>query len=422
MSGYSLGVQSEIGKLEKVIVHAPDEGISRVSPKRTDELLFDDIVYLPKMKEEHNVFVQVLKLFLGNENVYEIQDLLKESLDSDQDIKETIIQWIVDFEELPSKYIAKFKALDNAKLSQLFITGYLEEEDHIFFDPVPNFIFTRDIAAVINDHALITKAAKTARHRENFLTRCIFWAHPLFKPLKHESRVVNLNHVDTFSPSSKGDPIRLEGGDVMIINRKYLLIGQSERTNSYTIRSLAKVLFEKGIIENVVQVSIPADRSFMHIDTIFTQIHHDHIVAYKPIVIDGLSSNVTVMRANGKEKVYPSIKDFFIHEINADMKFILAGGGESPYQEREQWTDGCNLVALKPGVAIAYDRNPKTEQALVEHGYTIISAEELISKVENGSLLIEEIENTIINIPSNELSRARGGSRCMTCPIERVNL
>ena len=422
MSGYSMQVQSEIGKLEKVIVHAPDIGISRISPKDSDELLFDDIVYLPNMKIEHRIFVDVLKLFLGDENVYEVEDLLRESLDYDSDIKGTIIEWIVDFEELPTKYIPKFKSMSSDVLAKLFITGYYPPEDHIFFDPIPNFIFTRDIAAMINDHVLITKAAKSARHRENFLTRCIFWAHPLFKPIKHKGRVINLNHVDSFPPSKKGEPICLEGGDVMIINRKNLLIGQSERTNAHTIRSLANVLFEKRIVENVVQVTIPADRSFMHIDTIFTQINYNHIVAYKPIVIDGYSSYVNVLRANGQEEHYPSIADYFLNEINPNMQFILGGMGESPYQEREQWTDGCNLVALKPGVALAYDRNPRTELALKEHGYEIMTARNLITQVNQGDLDVAQIENTIITLPSNELARARGGSHCMTCPIERVNL
>jgi arginine deiminase len=158
----------------------------------------------------------------------------------------------------------------------------------------------------------------------------------------------------------------------------------------------------------------------MHIDTVFTQIHNNHMTAYKPIVVDGLSSNVEVHRSNGKSTFYPSVKDFIRAEINPHMKFILAGDGESPYQEREQWTDGCNLVTLKPGVAMTYDRNPKTEAAFKDYGYKIVPAKKLLEQFKSGILKPEQVENTIITLPSNELSRARGGSHCMTCPIERA--
>ena len=145
-------------------------------------------------------------------------------------------------------------------------------------------------------------------------------------------------------------------------------------------------------------------------------------MAYKPIVLDGLGSYVDVHRANGEEVEYPCLKDFLLAEVNPNMEFIWAGRGESPYQEREQWTDGCNLITLKPGVAITYDRNPVTEQAFKEFGYKVIRAEKLLKDIESGKTTAEKIENTIITIPSNELSRARGGSHCMTCPIEREEI
>ncbi|MBK8557941.1 MAG: arginine deiminase [Lewinellaceae bacterium] len=411
-------VDSEIGKLKKVIVHRPDEGIARITPKRAGELLFDDIVHLPNMQDEHDIFIKVLKSFMGDSNVLEIRDLLAEST-RDEESKYEVINKITDFEELPYSFIPRLAGLSPEQLADTLITGYLEPEDRILFDPIPNLLFTRDIAVTVKEHVLITKAAKTARFRENFLTRLIFSSHPVFRRLKADGKTINLNRVDKFPPSKKGETISIEGGDVMMLNADTLLVGCSERTNDYAFQMIKNFLFDRGIVKNMVQVNIPAERSYMHIDTVFTQINKNHFVGYKPIVQDGLGSFVDVHRSNGEEIEYPSLKDFLLAEINPKMEFIWAGLGESPYQEREQWTDGCNLVAVKPGVAITYDRNPVTERAFREFGYKVVRAEKLLREFESGKTSPDNIENTIITIPSNELSRARGGSHCMTCPIER---
>jgi len=402
------------------MVHRPDAGISRVSPKAAEELLFDDIVHLPRMQREHDVFTSVLRSFLGAENVLETQTLLEQALEGHDEARREMLELIVLWEELPSRFVDELGALPAAELAEILITGYYEREDYILFNPIPNFIFTRDIAVTVNDHLIITKANKEARMRENFLTRLIILAHPIFSGLREAGRIINLNMVDLFPPSRRGETVSLEGGDAMVLSKDYLLIGVSERTNAYGINSLAEKLFERGVIKNIARVDIPADRSFMHLDTIFTQINTHDYLAYKPIIVDGLSSAVTVMRQEGKAGTYPSVADFLREEIDPPAQFILSGGGQSPYQEREQWTDGCNLVALRPGVAITYDRNPKTELAFGEASYRVVHATDLLKAFEDGIILPGEVKNTIITLPSSELSRARGGSHCMTCPIERA--
>ena len=416
-----LHVASEIAPLRRVIVHRPDAGTATITPRRAEELLFDDIVYLPRLQEEHDVFTAVLRAFLGEEGVLEIGQLLHEAIASSAEATRETLELIINFEELPEGYVDKLTALSADELAEVLITGYHRGADRVLFDPIPNFIFTRDIAVTINDHVLITKAAKQARSRENFLTRLVIVAHPMFAELWEHDRVINLNNVDAFPPSKLGEKVFMEGGDVMLLRPDYLLIGDSERSNTYSIRKLADRLFARGVVKHVVRVSVPAERSFMHLDTIFTQIDRHDYVCYQPIIAEGgRQAGVEVWRADGETKNYLSLKECILQEIDPQARFIAAGGGRSPFQEREQWTDGCNLVALAPGIALTYDRNPVTAEALHRAGYTITGAKRLLERIRDEGLRVQELRKTIITLPSAELSRGRGGSHCMTCPVERA--
>ena len=415
-------VDNEISQLEQVITHLPSDGISRISPKKAESLLFDDIVFYPLMHEEYRIFQRLLHLFLGKENVLDTSDLIVEAIKANPEIRHDLIRKVIDFEELPQSFEQHLHDLDASVLSHILITGYHKAEDRILFDPIPNYMFTRDIAVTIKDHILISKAAKEARHRENLLSRFIFNNHPIFRPIAQSGKLIDLNDLEAFPPSRRAEVVNAEGGDIMMLSPQHLLIGCSERTSQYAFESVKKRIFELGLIDHVVQVNIPNERSFMHIDTLFTRIDHDIISCYKPIVYDGEGSNVIVYDKSGERRIYPSIKDYIITEVNKEMEFIFSGGGVSPYQEREQWTDSCNLVAIRPGVAISYDRNLKTLNAFNKGGYKVMDAEEVFRQSHSDDHFIDRLEKTIITIPSAELSRARGGSHCMTCPIKRSPL
>lgn len=415
-------VDNEISHLEKVIVHFPDSGISRISPKKAEELLFDDIVFYPLMNKEYRVFLRILHDYLPPDSVYQIEDLLTDALEVNAVERTALIHKVLQFEELPDSFISYFQDLDNRALAQLLISGYVKDDDRILYDPIPNYMFTRDIAVTIKDHILITKAAKEARHRENLLSWFIFTRHPMFGEIATSGRLIDLNDLELFPPSHKGESVSAEGGDIMMLDPDYLLIGCSERTSSYAFECIKAEIFKRGLVQNVVQVVIPNDRSFMHIDTLFTRVDHDLMACYKPIVYDGEGSNVKVYHQDGSATTYASIKDFVIACIHPEMKFVFSGGGTTPYQEREQWTDSCNLVTLKPGVAISYDRNLKTLALFENQGYKVIDAEEIFQHIATDRDYLRRISKTIITIPSAELSRARGGSHCMTCPISRTKI
>jgi arginine deiminase len=412
----AMHVRSEIATLKKVIIHQPNFGIEKVKPEDAEELLYDDIVYFPRMLEEHRIFTDSLRSFLGEEHVYEIEDLLIQTLE-DSATRADLMADLVELEGISSGFVDELDSLNAEILGKVLIAGSRASHVEEKLNPLPNLIFTRDLGVAINDHFVICSAATQARIRESLLSSHIFRAHPLFKEKASDGKVIDLYQAF----KGKGIVNSLEGGDMMIINEDHVFIGCSERTNEEAIRFLAKILLDKGIVRFVSQVKIPPKRYCMHLDTIFTVVDHSACVGFKPLVFDP-NDDVKVHRYNGSidnVETFDSIGSL-IRDIYPDIAFIPCGGGISPFQEREQWTDGSNLFALKAGVFYGYERNYHTSETVGKYGYEVESALLLNDELANSPGRAAQIENHLITLPSGELSRARGGSHCMTLPIDRT--
>jgi len=321
----------------------------------------------------------------------------------------------------------------------------------MLFAPIPNFIFTRDIGIVINKYVLLNKPAKQARIREALLMKYIFFNHSFFQD--YRSNIIELP--DSFNyfllPGSDSDDkkVTLEGGDVMVITKDHILIGISERTTMEAAHQAIKVLFEKNIVKKISIVRIPKKRDYMHIDTVFTQvkknvwvmlgnfskkaIKHENADSVKRILLGNKKDDkMRIIQFRKKDienpKYFDNLEDLLKDISENDLgctekvKFIYSGNNEFPFDAREQWTDSCNLLALREGVVLGYDRNDKTVEAFKENGFNIIDAQNLIEGLENGSIDIDQLEDTLILMPSAELSRARGGFHCMSMPLLRDEL
>jgi arginine deiminase len=474
-----ISVTSEIGTLRRLLVHSPDSGLGKVVPSKAQDWLFEDIVHLETIrKKEYDYYTKLLLYFLDpekikgklsqldhenskrnfykpdndaffkSENVVELQWLLAEILE-DREIKLKLVASVCAIENCSYDMQEQLAAFSPTQLAKVFISGSLTEKKMIF-PPIPNFIFTRDIGITINDHILLNKPAKKARTREALLMKYIFFNHPLFAG--YRDNVIELPDTSHhFLLPKEGDDKRvtLEGGDVMVVSKDHLLVGVSERTTMEAAQRVINVLFEKKIVKKITIVKIPRKRDYMHIDTVFTQVKRNvwvmlGIFSRKAIKMEGADpvqrtlegpkkeDRITIIQFNRKDIENPVyfdsleelLQDISKNDLKSEekTKFIYSGNNEFPYDAREQWTDSCNLLALKEGVVLGYDRNDKTVEAFTENGFSVINAVDLLKKLESNELSTDEIHDTLILMPSAELSRARGGFHCMSMPLLREEI
>jgi len=409
----SIDVGSDIGYLRRVVVHQPDPGIEWVTPANAEELLYDDIVFLPQMVNQHQRFVRVLTAVLGEGAVIEFQSLLEDIL-YNKGLAGQLVDIVAKFEKLPKNKTNFLKQLPAVSLAASLVSGVVPGQTEPVLSPLPNHIFTRDIGVAINRSFLTCFAGKTARKRESILSWFVAHYHPLIAGSEYIDLCRNAEDLPGILTDDK---IAIEGGDVMVINPHNLFIGSSLRTNVYSIENVTEILFSKRVVERVTRIEIPKLPTCIHLDTVFTQISGTDFVYYEPYL--GGDLDIVQYRGNLENQVtYNNLKEL-VREIQPEARFIPCGNGRYPYQEREQYASGCNFVALSDGVAISYGRNLKTLEALKEHGYQIISAGELLNGIKLGLTKVERLSSTIITVSSSELTRAGGGPHCLTLPLLR---
>lgn len=468
-----ISVSSEIGTLKSLLIHSPDSGIGRVAPSKAQDWLFEDIIHLDTVrKEEYDLYLKVLLYFLDPDKIKGKLANIDEDLTrsffkpskeqfhrSDKVLEfEVLLTDILEIESVRTKLTAAVCAIedcnyhlqcellnmDASKLARVFISGGIPGGS-MLFPPIPNLIFTRDLGIAINNYILLNRPAKRARSREALLTRYIFFNHPAFETYHNNILEIHSPVKHFLRPGDdENGKATLEGGDVMVVSNRHVLIGCSERTSPLGATDAMKMLFEYGVVDKVTIIKIPHKRDFMHIDTLFTQVNRNTWV-----VLGNVASPVSELdidaidilndkKTKNRTEIYQFVKDNItspkefssieslladISKVDlgfeGDVKFIYSGNNRFPFDVREQWTDSCNVLALKEGVVLGYDRNDFTIEAFRENGFNIIHVRELIPLLESGDVSIENLEKTFICMPSAELSRARGGFHCMSMPLIR---
>ncbi|GAA4090119.1 arginine deiminase family protein [Mucilaginibacter panaciglaebae] len=473
---FKLNVSSEIGDLRAVLIHSPDNGLGRVVPSKAQDWLFEDIVHLESMrKNEYDYYVKLLLYFLdphkirgrlkeidareNNRNFFKPDN--KDFYASDKVIEiQTLLADILEYEDVRSKLTASVCAIESCnyrlqqkltdtaptELAKIFISGSLNNNEMIFA-PIPNLIFSRDIGIAINNYILLNKSAKKARSRETLLARYIFFNHPLFAAYQGNILEIPETVQHFLRPGEDQDEkTTLEGGDVMTISPDHLIIGCSERTSASGANEAIKLLFDNDVVKKITIIKIPRRRDYMHIDTVFTQVKRNMWVLLRSIATTQIPAEdsepiawfadkkvkekdrteiIQFEKRKKKPRCFNSIEELLNDISQNDFKstaptqFIYSGNDTFPYDAREQWTDSCNLLAVKEGVVLGYDRNDKTIEAFKQQGFHLIKVKDLLRKFENDEVDPQSLKDTLILMPSGELSRARGGFHCMSMPLTR---
>ena len=403
MSKFYVG--SEIGQLRRVLLHRPERALTHLTPSNCHELLFDDVLAVERAGQEHDVFANTLRE--QGVEVFLLHDMLAETL-AVPEAKEWLLKtqiseyrfgptfandvhcFLADLanDELASILLGGLSYAELPVQSSSMMQGMHAPTDFII-EPLPNHLFTRDTSCWVYGGVSINPMAKPARQRETNHLRAIYRWHPTF---------AEQDFIKYFGDEEKSyDTATIEGGDVLVIGKGAVLIGMSERTTPQGVELLASSLFKHGQAKQVIAMELPKHRSCMHLDTVMTHMREDTFSVYPEVI----RKDVKCWSLTGDESGAVHVKEegYFVTAIEKALGVgqlnLITTGGDSFEAEREQWNDANNVLTVKPGVVIGYERNVYTNEKYDKAGITVLP------------------------IPGDELGRGRGGARCMSCPVER---
>lgn len=409
-TAFALRVGSEVGRLQQMLVHTPGEEMELVSPENREDLLFEDILFVGRAREEHLLMCTLVEKVAGDpQTVLQLSTLLRETF-AQEEARHHFVEQLCRI--VPARNLQAFegelKRLSADELFTFALTG--ESPLPLVLHPLPNLMFMRDVAAVVNDHVILSHPATAARTRESAIMNVVLYHHPGFARVR--DRILQLPPGVTF-----------EGGDLLMASPRLLLIGHSERTSFGGIMAMAQVLFERNVVDHVLMVDLPKSRFCMHLDTVFTFTDADECVVFPPLAAQSTTGNVVQFtRSETPERFYsglrPTLQEALEEQLGRPLTFIPCGGDDPLSQRREQWTDGANFFAIAPGVVVGYERNRRTFEAMRQHGYRVVTAQGFLSYYEESDY--KPGEKVAIKLEGNELSRGRGGPRCMTLPLTRL--